>query len=140
MREMKLAICSKGPSLDDSVDDRFGRCRYLLLVENGKVERVVKDPSSEQSCGAGVRTAQIVVENGATAVLGGKPGPNAMRILRESGIEVFIAKSMSGKEALIAFEKGLLIRCEEREYSAEDVVMHGFSSERASYRTNRIEN
>jgi predicted Fe-Mo cluster-binding NifX family protein len=30
---MKIAITSAGPTLDDPVDPRFGRCAYFVIVQ-----------------------------------------------------------------------------------------------------------
>lgn len=40
---MRVAISARGPSLDDRVDERFGRAAYLLIVDDDRPDCEVVD-------------------------------------------------------------------------------------------------
>ncbi len=107
---MKIAITASGPTMNDAVDSRFGRCAYFLFVEteSGAVE-AVPNPAAGSSSGAGIQAAQFVVQKGAKAVLSGNVGPNSFNVLRAAGVPVYIATGMSAAQALEAFRAGRLV-------------------------------
>jgi predicted Fe-Mo cluster-binding NifX family protein len=108
------------------VDERFGRCRCLLITDGKKVLEALEEPSLGQNGGAGVTVAQAVVRSGVRSLIGAEPGPKAMQVLRLCNIEVYVAKGMKAEEALEAFRHGSLRKPEEPVAECtEDVVLHG---------------
>ncbi|MDN5302917.1 MAG: hypothetical protein PWQ60_2431 [Thermoanaerobacteraceae bacterium] len=106
---MKIAITSSGSDLDSMVDERFGRCRYFIFADSDTKEfEAVENEYASGAHGTGVQVAQFIVDKGISALITGNVGPNAMRVLMESGIEVYTTRSMTVKEALEHFEKGNL--------------------------------
>lgn len=106
---MKIAVTSSGSDLDSMVDERFGRCRYFIFADSDTKEfEAVENEYASGAHGTGVQVAQFIADKKASALITGNVGPNAMRVLTESGIEVYTAHSMSVKEALEHFEKGKL--------------------------------
>ena len=108
---MKICITSNGPNLDSLVDPRFGRCLYFIFKNDKKKGKINVIPNSGVSAmrGAGIQAAQIVVEQGAEAVISGNIGPNAFGVLQSSGVKIF--QGIPGtkiKDALAAFEQGQL--------------------------------
>lgn len=123
---MRVAVPSQGPRLSDPLDARFGRCRYLLIVDGDELVEAKENPGAAQESGAGVRLAQDVVRSGAQAVLGAEPGPKAMGVLRPSGVKVYVAKQMRADQALAALREGRLPPVAQDEaVCAEDEVVHG---------------
>ncbi|GAG38747.1 unnamed protein product, partial [marine sediment metagenome] len=54
---MKIAISSTGQNLDASVDARFGRCQYFIIIEPGMMEfEAIPNPSITATHGAGIQT------------------------------------------------------------------------------------
>lgn len=114
---MKIAICSQGEGLSSCLDTRFGRCRYLVLVdtESDEVESV-PNPALASAQGAGVASVQYLSSKGVQAVLAQKVGPNAYSALQAAGISVWMAGGDSAGaaigttvgEALEEFKKGRL--------------------------------
>ena len=104
---MKIAITSSGSGLDAEVDPRFGRCAHFVFVdtESGAVE-VAANQSVSAGGGAGVQSAQVVADHGATAVLTGNCGPNAYRALDAAGIKVIAGVTGTVRDAVEAFKKG----------------------------------
>lgn len=106
---MKVAVTSTLPSLDAELDPRFGRARYLLIVDTRTLEfEPIENPNVAAGGGAGVGTSQVVADRGAEAVLTGNCGPNAFRTLAAAGIKVCAGLTGTVREALEAFKIGEL--------------------------------
>lgn len=104
---MKLAVSSTGNSLDAQLDPRFGRCSYLLIVDSETLQfEAIVNPASDSGGGAGIQTAQLIVDKGVKAVLTGNVGPNAFRALSAAGIEIVTGAVGSVKEAVEKFSRG----------------------------------
>ncbi|WP_422445040.1 NifB/NifX family molybdenum-iron cluster-binding protein [Thermoanaerobacterium sp. DL9XJH110] len=106
---MKVAITSTGSDLDSMVDERFGRCRYFIFVDPDTEEfEAMENEYTGGTHGTGVQVAQFIVDKGVSALITGNVGPNAMRVLTESGIKVFTTNSMSVREAVEYYREGKL--------------------------------
>lgn len=104
---MKIAVSAGGPSLDDPVDPRFGRCVCFLIVDSGTLEFEVIDNSSKNlSGGAGIEAAQRVADQGVSHVLTGTCGPNAEKVLAAAGIRIVDGCGGSVREAIERFRSG----------------------------------
>ena len=104
---MKIAVSSSGTELASSVDPRFGRCRFLVFydIDSGEWETIAND-NINASGGAGIRTAQLVLDIGAAAVITGNVGPNAMGVLSGGGIPVYTGFNGTVESALQAYREG----------------------------------
>ena len=87
---MKIAITSNQPSLDANVDQRFGRAKYILIVDTETMAFESIDNASNVNAfkGAGIQTATMVSEKGAEALLTGFCGPNAFNVLTAAKVKV----------------------------------------------------
>lgn len=105
---MKLAITATGPELSSSVDQRFGRAKYLLIVDlpERTVQAIENQAGMNAAQGAGIQAAQTIIDNKATALLTGHCGPKAFRALKAAGIEVYLAPGGTVDEAVSQFEAG----------------------------------
>jgi predicted Fe-Mo cluster-binding NifX family protein len=117
---MKVAVSACGGTLDAAIDPRFGRCSTFLLVETDtmSVEAIDSD-SGSLGGGAGIRTAQLVANKGARAVLTGNCGPNAYQTLRAAGIDVIVGCSGTVADVIARFKSGAL-----RPAAAPNVASH----------------
>ena len=87
---MKVAVSSVENHLDALVDPRFGRAAYFLIVETDSLNyEMVPNPNVNAMGGAGVQSAQLVINKGAKAVLTGKCGPNAFHVFDSAGIKIY---------------------------------------------------
>jgi predicted Fe-Mo cluster-binding NifX family protein len=95
---MRIAISSDGNSLESKVDERFGRCKYFLIVDvedkNIKNSKAVLNEAAQEAHGAGVRAAELLAQMNVDVLLSNKVGPNAESILNRVGVKLFNA---SGK-------------------------------------------
>ena len=104
---MKIAVTANGAGLDAPVDPRFGRCQNFVFVDTETMDtETVSNENLMASGGAGVQSAQLVSEKGATIVLTGNCGPNAHRTLAVAGIEVIVGVTGSVQEAVEKYKAG----------------------------------
>ena len=104
---MKVAVTSTGPTLDDSVEARFGRCPYFLIVDTDSLQfEAVENPNLALGGGAGIQSAQMMAERGVSRVLTGNCGPNAFRVFGQAGVEVIVGITGSVREAVERFRAG----------------------------------
>jgi predicted Fe-Mo cluster-binding NifX family protein len=106
---MKIAVSSTGQTLESAVEPRFGRCPFFLIVDPDTLEfKVLSNAGAEQRGGAGIQSAQLIIENGASVVLTGNCGPNAQKVFEKVGIQVVIDVIGSVSQAVQQFSSGLL--------------------------------
>jgi len=108
---MKICISSIGKNLSSTIDPRFGRCAYFLIVDSGKGGKfeVIKNTGTQAQHGAGVTAAQIIADKKVDIAISGNFGPNAYIVLSQAGIKCYAASgSMSAKEALQFLDQGKL--------------------------------
>lgn len=107
---MKIAVTAAGPELSSTVDPRFGRARYLVIVNTPERTFTAIDNRAGMNAaqGAGIQAAQHVIDNEATALLTGHCGPKAFRALRAAGIDVYLAPQDTVEGVITRFEAGAL--------------------------------
>jgi predicted Fe-Mo cluster-binding NifX family protein len=104
---MKIAVSSTGKTLDSAVEARFGRCPYFLIVNPTTLEfEAIVNASADQGGGAGIQSAQLIAEKGASVVLTGNCGPNALTVFQKAGIQVITDVSGSVSQAVQQFSAG----------------------------------
>ena len=106
---MKIAISATGNTLDSTMDQRFGRAAFFLIVdpETSQFE-VINNEAAGAAGGAGITAAQSVVDKGIEAVITGNVGPNAMNVLNAAEIAIYRGVSASVRENIEKFKKGTL--------------------------------
>ena len=103
---MKVAFATEGSEgLDAIVSQRFGRTRFFTIVdvdESGNVTnvKVIENPGFYAERGAGVKAVQRLIEEGVNVVVAGDFGPNALAVLRGSGIRPVRVSGVTVREAL----------------------------------------
>ncbi|MFC1734951.1 NifB/NifX family molybdenum-iron cluster-binding protein [Candidatus Hydrogenedentota bacterium] len=107
---MKIAITASKPGKDASVDPRFGRAKWFLLVdtETGESESIDNVQNVNAMQGAGIQAAQTVASNNAKCVLTGHCGPKAFTTLTAAGIKVVTGVSGPIEKAIEDFVAGNL--------------------------------
>jgi len=107
---MKVAITSVDGTMEGMVDERFGRSKKLIIYEQDSQTHTVIDNAINMGLaqGAGIQTAQNVVNSGAKVLISGHLGPNAYRVLRAAGVDVYTATNMTVAEAIRAYQQGKL--------------------------------
>jgi predicted Fe-Mo cluster-binding NifX family protein len=108
---MKIVFTTSGHTLDAPLDARFGRAAWFLVYdqERESVEMIDNRKSIDLAKGAGVHAAQTVVDTGARAVVTGRCGPKALRVLKAAGVQVFTTDAGTAAEALERYQAGQLV-------------------------------
>ena len=107
---MKVAVTSQGPELTSQVDPRFGRAAYFIVADTEAegFTAVANEQNVNAMQGAGVQSAQVVVDQGVAAVLTGHCGPKAFRALSAAGVHVYVGANGSVSDALEQLKAGAL--------------------------------
>jgi len=109
---VKIAITSQGKELSSEIDIRFGRAKFLLVVDTETGDFEVCDNALNLNAvqGAGIQTGQNIANLGAEAVITGNVGPNAFRTLNAADIKIFLAgnEKQTVQEAIDSFKAGEL--------------------------------
>ena len=100
--------------LKEVMNNRFGRCSSFTFVtiENKEIIEVKSVANDAQGAmgGAGIAAAQVIGNNGATEVIVGNLGPNAMNSLSALKLKIYQSKggSLTVKELIDLHIKGKL--------------------------------
>lgn len=112
---MKICLTALGDNLDSKIDVRFGRAKNFIVVDldeyfkgKEKFEVIGNDQNLNSVNGAGIQSAQNVVNLKVNAVITGNCGPKAFMILKAENIKVFLAKDITIKEALEKYKNSEL--------------------------------
>lgn len=118
---MRLAITAAGPELSSPIDQRFGRARYLLIVDTPErtMLAIGNEAGMNAAQGAGIQAAQSVIDSKAAVLITGHCGPKAFRALKAAGIHVYLTPGGTVDEAIGKFQTGELALA-----SAADVDGH----------------
>ena len=105
---MKVAVTSKGTSLDSEIDPRFGRAPYILIIDTETLEFEALDNSSNVNAfkGAGIQAATMVSDKGAEVLMTGYCGPKAFVTLEAAGVKVVDDISGKVRDAIITIKEG----------------------------------
>ena len=105
---MKIAVSSRGQSLESEVDPRFGRAAYIVIVDTDTMEFETLDNSPNVNAfkGAGIQAATSVCEKGAEVLMTGYCGPKAFQVLEAAGVKVVNDAGGTVKDAVETFKKG----------------------------------
>ena len=86
----KIAISSEGPTLEDTLDSRFGRAAGFIIydAETGDHTYIENGLAQTMAQGAGIQTAENVINKGVKVVLTGYVGPKAFKVLEAAGVRI----------------------------------------------------
>ena len=106
---MKVAVTANGEGLEAPFMPFFGRCPVFVFVDTETMAcEWCVNPAMEAAGGAGIQAAQLVVDQGAAAVISGHIGPNAYQVLARAGVAVHTFGGGSVQQAVDAYKQGQL--------------------------------
>lgn len=105
---MKIAVTSTGQTIDDAIDTRFGRCSYYLIVDADSLETEAIANENQAMAGAGIQSAQLLLNHDVDVVLTGNCGPNAFKVLEKGDVEVITGLAGPIAEAIQQYKAGSL--------------------------------
>jgi len=106
---MIVAVTATGPTLDHTVEPRFGRCPYFLIINSETLAfEALQNPNAALGGGAGPQSAQLMHSQGVKVVLTGNCGPNAFQTFGAAGIEVITGVAGTVRDAVAQYRMGKL--------------------------------
>jgi len=95
---LKVAVASSDGTMEGMVDERFGRCKKLVLYtpQSDSIEVIDNEANTRAADSSGIATAQAAIRAGAHAVISGDYGPKAVRVLRAAGLDVYSTPQNGG--------------------------------------------
>jgi len=103
---MKIAVTSQGKELSSEIDLRFGRAKFLLVVDAETGDFTVHNNELNLNAvqGAGIQTGQNIANLGVEAVITGNVGPNAFKTLNAANVKIFLTEKQTVAEAVDSFK------------------------------------
>lgn len=106
---MIIAIPVNDVSMETNICISFGRTPYFLIYDTETKDATFLDNSAAASQGgAGIKAAQIIIDNHVEALLTPRCGENAADVFNAAGIKIYQTDGNLLKHNLRAFEKGEL--------------------------------
>lgn len=107
--EMEICVSASADSLDASVDPRFARCPYSIIVDLENMNfKAIPNIASTGMSGAGIRSTQNIASRVVKVVITGNVGPNAFQALSEAGIKIVIGVFGTVREVAEKYRRGEL--------------------------------
>ncbi len=98
---MKIAISTNGLTRDSLLEQRFGRCNYFQIYDTeDKSFKVIENHGFSASGGAGIASANQLIDRGISVIITGSLGPNAFEIIEEAKIQAYKCNSLSIDEVI----------------------------------------
>ena len=118
---MLVEVTARSKDMDCEVDSRFGRAPYFHIVntETGETKVVENSQNLSLAQGAGIQSAELVVNNKAEVLLTGHCGPKAFQTLKAGNVKIIVDVTGKVKDAVENFKKG-----EYKEIDSPDVESH----------------
>lgn len=107
---MKIAVTAQGKELSSEIDLRFGRAKWLIVVdtETGHFQAHDNNVNLNAAQGAGIQTGRNIANLGVEAVITGNVGPNAFKTLSAANVRIFLAEKQGVQDAIGFFKAGKL--------------------------------
>ncbi len=108
---MKIAVASTGYTLDADISPIFGRSSAFVIadVEKDKIkDKLIVENSAKNKSGSGNTAAYFLIDYGIKILISGKLGPVAFQMMKNAGIKVYKATSISVEINLKQFMEGKL--------------------------------
>ncbi|MDZ7722773.1 MAG: NifB/NifX family molybdenum-iron cluster-binding protein [candidate division KSB1 bacterium] len=97
------------------IDPRFGRAKYFMIFdsESGDITFLDNEQNLQSPSGAGIQSAQTIVNAGVDSLLTGHCGPKAFRALNAAGVSVYTHVQGDVTDAIEAFQTGKLQKADQ---------------------------
>ncbi len=107
---MKLAITATGSQMTATVDPRFGRAAYFVIIDPGTMafEAIENTQNLNLPQGAGIQAGKTIVENKVDALVTGNCGPKEVQVLKRAGVKILLGASGTISDAVQQYKAGKL--------------------------------
>lgn len=82
---MKIAIQVEEKSMESKISKVFGRCPYFLIIDDKDLNdyKFVENLGLTSQGGAGIKAAQVIVDNNVDVLITDHLGENAIEVLKQ---------------------------------------------------------
>lgn len=122
MDRVAISVLRDYEGLCASMDERFGRAKAFLVVDGktGETIDTIENAPADTSHGAGTAAADLLSSARVEAVVSGRFGPNALEVLRDRGIQAWVApRGINAGLALLMLIGRRLVRLESSAHGSE---------------------
>jgi predicted Fe-Mo cluster-binding NifX family protein len=106
---MKIAIPVDDKTMEGDVCISFGRAPYFLFYDMETKDAVfIENGAATSQGGAGIKAAQMVVDNQVDALLTPRCGENAAEVLNAANVKIYRTSNASVQDNIATFEEGTL--------------------------------
>lgn len=111
---MRIAIPVEDTNISGKVCPSFGRAPYFMVYDtNGEQTEFIENTAAKSPGGAGVKAAQIVVDQNVDALLTPRCGQNSADVMKTAGIEFFQTTGDSIPNNIEAYKNNTLLELKE---------------------------
>ena len=90
---MKVAIASKGSTLDHLIDLQFGHCAYFVIFDTETNELQIRaNPYRETTEQAGIKAVKWLATEGVKSLVAGDFGPKIQPLLDQMRIQLIVIR------------------------------------------------
>ncbi|MDO4544288.1 MAG: NifB/NifX family molybdenum-iron cluster-binding protein [Clostridia bacterium] len=87
----------------------FGRCQYFMIHDTDSGSTEIKgNPVADAQGGAGIKSAQFIVDSKADALITVRCGENAAKVLNMAGIKIFKSEGIGAEHNIALLKSGKL--------------------------------
>lgn len=88
---MKAFISVNEPNMETSLNERFARAPYFIIVdtETGELIKSIENTFRDGAHGVGIRVGTMAVNEDIDCVIGAHMGPKVLEVIRESNIKAY---------------------------------------------------
>ena len=102
---MRIAIPVNERDIKSEVCPSFGRAPYYLIYETSDKTSIFLDNAAAQSAGgAGIKAAQLLLDNEVKVIIAPRYGENAARVLVDANVTVYKNIAGSAEDNIKAYE------------------------------------
>lgn len=106
---MIIAITSDGSESSSLVAEKFGRASFIIMFDTEKNTFLsLRNPYANLFDGAGIQTAQFIIEHNPSLVITVDIGLNPLRFLNSTGIKVYSCSQKQIQFVINEFLEGKL--------------------------------
>ena len=90
---MKVAISSKGDTLDSEMDSRFGRCKFFAIYDSeNKSTQFVENTAASLTEGAGPAALQLLTVRGVSKLVSGNFGVKIKVLSSDLNLQLIVMR------------------------------------------------
>lgn len=107
---MKLAIALKENDYNSSVDERFGRAPFFIIIDSDTKEfEIIENEAKDEATGTGLKAVKNLLKYEIDTIIAGEIGPKAGELIYDLEIPTFKFKDLEKVDEIVnAFNENTL--------------------------------